>query len=126
MPNEPASSAKTISEKPRRGLLLIEDYGALAVAIKSALRKFAPLHEVQVAAGFAAASELAAEIQPELFVVDLDPPPNGAITFLLKLQAEYPTSRILVVAAGTSTAACLPFFMVSTAIGTCQFHGVAM
>src|SRR5262249_11527316 len=90
----------------QRGLLLIEEYGALAVAIKSALRKFAPLHEVQVAAGFAAATELAAEIQPELFVIDLDPPLNGAITFLLKLQAEFPSSRILVVAAGTSEEFC--------------------
>ncbi len=80
----------------------MEEYGALGVAISSALRKFAPLHEVRVAHGFAAAAELAAAMQPELFVLDLDPPPQGEIEFLDQLKTLYPEARALVIAAGTS------------------------
>src|SRR5690606_632821 len=32
----------------------------------------------------------------------------------------------MLTAAGTSTAACLPFFMASTAMGVCKFHGVGV
>ena len=80
----------------------MEEYGALAVAIASVLRKFAPLHRVQVARSFAEAETLAAQMRPELIVLDLDPPPLGEIDFLQKLRARYPGSRLLVTAAGTS------------------------
>jgi DNA-binding response OmpR family regulator len=102
----PSVPAKSVVENLPRGLLLVEEYGALAVAIKSALRKFAPLHTVKVAASFSGGLELAIGIQPELFVLDLDPPPAGAIPFLIKLRADYPDSRILVLAAGTSVTLC--------------------
>ena len=102
----PSTPAKSVVENRPRGLLLVEEYGALGVAIKSALRKFAPLHTVKVASNFPIALELAGEIQPELVVLDLDPPQHGAIPFLLKLQADYPEARILVLAAGTSVALC--------------------
>ena len=84
----PSVPAKPVAENRPRGLLLVEEYGALAVAIKSALRKFAPLHTVKVAPSFSGGLELASEIQPELFVLDLDPPPAGAIPFLIKLRAD--------------------------------------
>ena len=85
-----------------RGILLVEEYNALRVAISSALRKFAPLHGVQVAHSFAEAEAAAAAMRPELFVLDLDPPPNGEIEFFNKLKAQYPEARVLVIATGTS------------------------
>lgn len=85
-----------------KGILLVEEYDALAIAISAALKKFAPAHDVRVARSLAAAEEAAAELQPELFVVDLDPPPAGDVEFFGKLQDRYPEARMLVVAAGTS------------------------
>jgi len=85
-----------------RGILLVEEYNALRVAISSALHKFAPLHAVQVAHSFAEAETAAATMRPELFVLDLDPPPRGEIEFFNKLKAHYPEARVLVIATGTS------------------------
>ncbi len=85
-----------------RGILLVEEYDALAIAISAALKKFAPAHDVRVACSLAAAEEAAAELEPELFVVDLDPPPEGDLEFFGKLQRRFPEARVLVVAAGTS------------------------
>ncbi len=80
----------------------MEEYGALGVAISVALQKFAPLHGVRVTHGFAEAAAIAATMRPELFVLDLDPPPSGEIEFFNQLKAQYPESRALVIAAGTS------------------------
>ncbi len=99
MPTNPPTSA---SENLPRGILLVEEYGALGVAISAALQKFAPLHGVRVAHGFAEAAAIAATMRPELFVLDLDPPPSGEIEFFNQLKAQYPESRALVIAAGTS------------------------
>jgi len=85
-----------------RGILLVEEYGALGVAIASALHKFAPLHKVRVAHTFAEAETAAATIQPELFVLDLDPAPVGEVEFFNKLRTRHPNARVLVIAAGTS------------------------
>ncbi len=101
MPEPPPN--KTVDD-PERGILLLEEYGALAVAIASALRKFAPLHEVRVARSLAEAEKLAAGVRPELFVLDLDPPLGGELDFLKKLSAQYPEARALVIAVGTSAA----------------------
>jgi DNA-binding response OmpR family regulator len=57
---------------------------------------------VQVARNFAEAEATAAVMRPELFVIDLDPPPLGDVEFFSKLKAQYPDSRVLVIAAGTS------------------------
>lgn len=94
VPKPPVAGAK--------GILLVEEYDALAIAISAALKKFAPAHDVRVARSFAAAEEAAAELEPELFVVDLDPPPEGDVEFFGKLQHRFPEARVLVVAAGTS------------------------
>ena len=85
-----------------RGILLIEEYHALGVAISSALRKFAPLHVVKVARDFAEAEKFAATLRPELFVLDIDPPPAGAIDFLRAISARYPGARLLIIAPGIS------------------------
>ncbi len=80
----------------------MEEYSALGVAISVALQKFAPLHGVQVAHSFEQAEAMAATMRPELFVLDLDPPPNGEIEFFNQLKTQYPEARALVIAAGTS------------------------
>jgi DNA-binding response OmpR family regulator len=102
LPNVPLNPPNPISENLPHGILLVEEYGALAVAISSALRKFASLHRVEVAHDFAEAKAAAAKMRPELFVLDLDPPPTGEIDFLHHLQEHYPEARALVMAAGTS------------------------
>jgi DNA-binding response OmpR family regulator len=88
------------------GILLVEEYGALAVAIASALRAFAPLQVVEVAHNFAEAQILAAKMRPELFVLDLDPPPFGVVAFFNRLRRDYPEARALVIATGTSRELC--------------------
>ncbi len=102
LPNVPTYPPNPISDDLPRSILLLEEYGALAVAISSALRKFASLHRVEVARSFAEAEAAAEKMRPELFVLDLDPPPSGEIEFLGHLQARYPHARALVIAAGTS------------------------
>jgi len=84
-----------------RNVLLIEEYAALAIAIESALKKFAPQHRSHVAASLAEARTIALERKPELIILDFDPPHPGAITFFEELQNALPASRVLVIAAGT-------------------------
>ncbi len=84
------------------GILLVEEYSALQVAITSALSKFAPLHKVRIAHGFAEAEAAAERMRPDLFLLDLDPPPSGEITIFQRLKARHPEARMLVLAPGTS------------------------
>jgi DNA-binding response OmpR family regulator len=86
-----------------RNILLIEEYNALAIAIESALKKFAPQHRTHVAASLAEARTIALERKPELIILDFDPPHPSAITFFEELQSALPASRVLVIAAGTSS-----------------------
>ncbi len=99
MPKLPARSA---SPKPARRVVLVEEYGALAVAIGSALRKFAPDAEIDVVGTFAEALALGTKARPTLFVVDFDPPQSGAIKFFDQLRVEHSQARALVLAAGTA------------------------
>ncbi|CAN5424533.1 hypothetical protein BH20VER3_BH20VER3_14880 [soil metagenome] len=100
MPEDPPTPSL---EPLSPGILLVEEYSALGVAISSALKKFAPLHAVRVAHNFAEAEAFAAELRPELFILDLDPPPtSGEIEFFYNLKRNYPQARVLVIAAGTS------------------------
>ena len=80
----------------------MEEYGALAVAIGSALRKFAPDAAVDVVGTFAEALALGSEARPTLFVVDFDPPQSGAIKFFEQLRVDHSQARALVLAAGTA------------------------
>ncbi|PYK82281.1 MAG: hypothetical protein DME28_08615 [Verrucomicrobia bacterium] len=82
---------------PQRSILLLEEYDALAAAISSALRKFAPQHFGAVARSIAEAEKLASELDPELFVVDVDPPWTGLTNFLEKMRTAHPNSRALVI-----------------------------
>ena len=99
MPKLPARPA---SPKPARRVVLVEEYGALAVAIGSALRKFAPDAAIDVVGTFAEALALGTKARPTLFVVDFDPPQSGAIEFFEELRVEHSQARALVLAAGTA------------------------
>lgn len=98
----PASRKSSPGTAPRRSVLLIEDYDALAVAIGSALQKFAPAHDAHVVRSFAEAEVVAKKTPPELFIVDFDPPQSGSVAFLNKMKTAHPDARMLVIAAGTS------------------------
>ncbi|CAN5561224.1 hypothetical protein BH18VER1_BH18VER1_02600 [soil metagenome] len=81
-------------------ILLVEDYGALAAAIGSALKQFAPAHRVRVVSTLAAAEGAAAQLQPDLLIVDVDPPLSGIVEFFAKLKFTTPHTRVLIIAAG--------------------------
>jgi DNA-binding response OmpR family regulator len=78
-------------------VLLLEEYDALASAISSALRKFAPKHKTVVARSIAEADELATELKPELFVFDVDPPWRGLTNFLEKISDAQPDAGAIVI-----------------------------
>ncbi len=96
MPETPKSTAPPGAPP---AILVVEEYGALAAAIGSALKKFAPHHRVCLADSLAEATAHASSIQPILFIVDADPPHPGAITFLNQMSREHPGARMLVIAA---------------------------
>jgi two-component system cell cycle response regulator DivK len=95
----PPSLLPSAQSSPENSVLLVEDYDALAVAIGSALKKFAPEHMAQIARSLVEAEGLAAETEPSLFVLDFDPPHAGDIAFLSKLKGLYPNARVLVLVA---------------------------
>jgi DNA-binding NtrC family response regulator len=82
---------------PQHNILLLEEYDALAAAISSALKKFAPQHAGVVARSLAQAEKLASDLEPELFIVDVDPPWAGLTNFLEKRRAAHPNARALVI-----------------------------
>lgn len=84
---------------PSPCILLVEDYDALGIALGTALKKFAPLHTICRARTLPEALELAASARPELFVLDFDPPLEGATAFLSELKSRYAEARLLVIAA---------------------------
>jgi DNA-binding response OmpR family regulator len=83
-------------------VLLIEEYDALAAAITSALKKFAPQHRTRVVESLSEAEAAAAETQPQLLVIDFDPPHPKAIEFLNRMCTAHPDTRVLAIASGTS------------------------
>jgi len=93
----PARRKSTSADVPQRSILLLEEYDALAAAISSALRKFAPQHFGAVARSIAEAEKLATELDPELFVIDVDPPWTGLTNFLEKMRTAHPNSRALII-----------------------------
>jgi DNA-binding response OmpR family regulator len=78
-------------------VLLLESYDALAAAIGSALKKFAPEHKIDIAGSLAHAEKLAAQNAPELFVIDADPPWPGITDFLERMREKNPTARALII-----------------------------
>lgn len=80
-----------------RSILLIEEYDALAAAIRSTLRKYAPGHACHAAVSFTEAEALAAKVRPELLVIDFDPPLPGVLEFLDRMKSLLPETRLLMI-----------------------------
>jgi len=97
VPSSPQSSVGTAG-----GILLVEEYEALAIALRSALRKLTPEFEARVVHSLAAAEVAIAAKKPDLLVLDFDPPHPHALAFFSRLQSTAPSARVLVIGAGTS------------------------
>jgi DNA-binding response OmpR family regulator len=93
----PARRKSANADVPQHNILLLEEYDALAAAISSALKKFAPQHFGAVARSLAEAEKLASDLDPELFIIDVDPPWAGLTNFLEKMRAAHPNARALVI-----------------------------
>ncbi len=85
----------------QHSVLLVEEYDALAVAIESALKKFAPRHVVHVAHSLPEARTIALAQSPGLILLDFDPPHPAALAFFEGMRTALPDTRALVIAAGT-------------------------
>jgi DNA-binding response OmpR family regulator len=96
----PASLESPAGTAP--SVLLIEEYDALAAAITSALKKFAPRHRTRVVESLGEAEAVAAETHPQLIVVDFDPPHANAVEFFNRIGPAHPDTRVLVITSGTS------------------------
>jgi DNA-binding response OmpR family regulator len=96
----PASQESPAGTAP--SVLLIEEYDALAAAITSALKKFAPQHRTRAVESLGEAEAAAAKMSPQLFIIDFDPPHPKTIDFLNRIGPAYPDARVLVIASGTS------------------------
>ncbi|HEX8489739.1 MAG TPA: response regulator, partial [Chthoniobacterales bacterium] len=94
----PASHETPAGTAP--SVLLVEEYDALAAAITSALKKFAPRHRTHAVESLAEAEAIAAETKPQLFIVDCDPPRSDAVEFLARISLTNPDARFLAIAAG--------------------------
>ena len=93
----PARSKSTNTDVPRPGIVLLEEYDALAAAISSALKKFAPHHAGGVAHSIKELEKLAADSNPELFIFDVDPPWPGITSCLEQLRDSHPKARALII-----------------------------
>ncbi|HEY2614090.1 MAG TPA: response regulator, partial [Chthoniobacterales bacterium] len=96
----PASHESPAGTAP--SVLLIEEYDALAAAITSALKKFAPQHRTRVVESLSEAEAAAAETKPQLFVLDFDPPHPNAIEFFNRIRNTHPDARVLAIVSGTT------------------------
>ena len=100
----PARRKSASADMPQRNILLLEEYDALAAAISSALKKFAPQHFGAVARSLTEAENLAFNLDPELFILDVDPPWAGLTNFLEKMHAAHPNARALVIGGAVPSA----------------------
>ncbi len=95
MPSSPPSSPGT-----EGSILLVEEYAALAAAILSALKKFAPGHALRSVNSLALAEAEARATPPDLLIIDFDPPLIGALDFLGRLRKIAPDARVIIIGAG--------------------------
>ena len=100
MPVSRQSSSRTALQP---GVILLEEYDALAAAIGAALRKFAPQHVCSAAKSLSQAEKAAGQLKPELFVIDADPPWSGVTDFLEEMRSALPEARALVIGAPIPT-----------------------
>jgi DNA-binding response OmpR family regulator len=99
VPSAPKTSAEPATSP---SILLIEDYDAIATAISSALKRFAPRHTAIVAHSLAEAQKITKKTAPDLFVIDFDPGYRGLTEFLEQMRETYPDAKVLVIAPGVS------------------------
>jgi DNA-binding response OmpR family regulator len=113
-----SSDSPSIPRSTSNGsILLLEEYDALAAAITSALKKFAPQHRSQVARSLAEAESLVADISPDLFIVDFDPAFPGLSEVLQKLRGAHGDTRVLVLGPAVSDEIAIQ----SRSLGALQF-----
>jgi DNA-binding response OmpR family regulator len=93
----PARSKSSNVDPPQPSIVLLEEYDALAAAITSALKKFAPHHIAVVARSLSELEKLADDLNPELFIFDVDPPWSGLTNLLEQIQDSHPIARALVI-----------------------------
>ena len=99
----PATAVPASHETPAgtaSSVLLVEEYDALAAAITSALKKFAPRHRTRAVESLSEAKAIAPDLKPQLFIVDFDPPRSDAIEFLDRISLTNPEARFLAIASG--------------------------
>jgi DNA-binding response OmpR family regulator len=89
---------------PAPSVLLVEEYDALAAAIASALKKFAPTHRVRVVESLSEAEASLVGFSPRLLIVDIDPPRTDTIEFLERVSATHSDARMLAIASGVPAA----------------------
>ncbi len=87
---------------PGGDVLLTEKYNVVATAIVSALKRFAPSYKFHIASSLHGAELLATKTAPELFVIDFDPPEEGAIGFFTRMRSAHSSARVLVITPGVS------------------------
>lgn len=95
----PVRSKSTKANVPQPSIVLLEEYDALAAAISSALKKFAPHHNGVVARSLKEVEKLAGDLRPELFIFDVDPPWAGITKMLEQLRDSHPDARVLIIGA---------------------------
>jgi len=95
----PARPKSTNTDVPQPSIVLLEEYDALAAAISSALKKFAPKHVGAVARSIKEVKNLSSELRPELFIFDVDPPWTAITDLLEELRDSHPGARALVIGA---------------------------
>lgn len=79
-------------------IVLVEEYDALASAIGSALRKFAPGYNTAVVRSLGEAQAVL-RAGVKLLVLDIDPPPVGAVAFFERARSIIADAHVLVIAA---------------------------
>jgi DNA-binding response OmpR family regulator len=93
----PARPKFSNPDVPQPNIVLLEEYDALAAAISSALKKFAPRHVAALARSIKELEDLSAELNPELLILDVDPPWPGITNRLEELRDSHPKARGLVI-----------------------------
>ena len=93
----PARPKSTNTGVPQSNIVLLEEYDALAAAISSALKQFAPHHVAALARSVKEFEDLSSKLNPELFILDVDPPWPGITNRLEELRDSHPKARGLVI-----------------------------
>jgi two-component system, OmpR family, alkaline phosphatase synthesis response regulator PhoP len=93
----PVRSKSSNADPPQPSIVLLEEYDALAAAISSALKKFASQHIAVVARSLGELEKLAGDLNPELFIFDVDPPWAGLTNLLEQVRDSHPSARALVI-----------------------------